>query len=98
MVGAAAEAGRRLIDAGPSLAVLGVEGAGNVAVWPGGQLFVPFDDTTVVDTTGGGDALTAALAVALLDGTAPGAALRQAVAAAADTVAHAGGRPSRTLR
>jgi ribokinase len=97
LVDAAFDAGRRLLDAGPSLAVLGVEGAGNVAVWPGGQRFLPFGDTTVVDTTGGGDALTAALTVALLEGTAPGAALQRAVTAAAEAVARAGGRPPPAL-
>jgi ribokinase len=90
--------GRRLLDAGPSIAVLGVEGAGNVAVWAGGQRFVPFDDTPVVDTTGGGDTLTAALTVALLAGDDPGRALRRAVEATADTVAHPGGRPALTGR
>jgi ribokinase len=85
--------GRGLLDAGPDLVVLGVEGAGNVAVWEGGQVFVPFGDAEVVDTTGGGDSLTAALTVALLGGRGPEDAVRRAVAAAADTVSRAGGRP-----
>ncbi len=85
---------RRLLGSGPRVVVVGVEGAGNVAVWPDGELFVPFGDTEVVDTTGGGDSLTAALTVALLAGDDPAAALRRAVGAAADTVGRPGGRPS----
>ena len=86
-------AAHRLLDAGPSVVVLGVEGAGNAVAWADGELFVPFDDTPVVDTTGGGDTLTAALTVALLDGVDPGRALQRAARATADTVSHAGGRP-----
>ncbi|WP_214406568.1 PfkB family carbohydrate kinase [Pseudonocardia lacus] len=93
-VGRVLAAAHRLLDAGPSIVVLGVEGAGNVAAWADGELFVPFDDTPVVDTTGGGDTLTAALTVALLDGDDPGRALRWAVEATADTVSRAGGRPA----
>jgi ribokinase len=90
--------GRRLLGAGPSVVVLGVEGAGNLAVWGDGELFVPFGDTEVVDTTGGGDTLTAALTVALLDGDDPGRALRRAVEATAGTVAVPGGRPALARR
>ncbi|MEV4133373.1 PfkB family carbohydrate kinase [Dactylosporangium sp. NPDC049742] len=51
-----------------------------------------------VDTTGGGDALTAALTAALLDGATPREAAREAVAAAGRVVTHAGGRPGLTPR
>ena len=47
----------------------------------------------VTDTTGAGDALTAALAVALLNGDVPDRAARLAAAAATVTVGHPGGRP-----
>jgi ribokinase len=87
-------AAHRLLDAGPSVVVLGVEGAGNLAVWADGELFVPFDDTPVVDTTGGGDTFTATLTVALLDGDDPGRALRRAAEATAGTVSRVGGRPA----
>ncbi|MCO1656986.1 PfkB family carbohydrate kinase [Pseudonocardia humida] len=87
-------AAHRLLDTGPSVVALGVEGAGNVVAWADGELFVPFDDTPVVDTTGGGDTLTAVLTVALLDGDDPGRALRRAAEATAGTVSHAGGRPA----
>ncbi|GAA4693308.1 PfkB family carbohydrate kinase [Pseudonocardia yuanmonensis] len=98
---AAVDAGRRLVDDGLGVAVLGVERdePGNVAVWAGGEVFLPLEDPGPegpVDTTGGGDALTAGLAVTLLrDPSAdPGAALAVGVAAAASTVRHPGGRPA----
>jgi ribokinase len=56
-------------------------------------VLLPLTDEKVVDTTGGGDAFTAALTAALLRGAAPEAAARQAVAAAGVTVRHPGGRP-----
>lgn len=89
-------AARELRRRGPRLVVLGAEGAGNVAVWDGGERTEPLADVDVVDTTGGGDAMTAALAVALRAGHGPARALRAGAAAAADTVGHPGGRPSLT--
>ncbi|HEV2782761.1 MAG TPA: PfkB family carbohydrate kinase [Actinophytocola sp.] len=68
-------------------------GDGNVFVWDGGQLVLPLVDTDVVDTTGSGDAFTAALASTLRRGHEPQTAARFAVAAAAATVGHPGGRP-----
>lgn len=90
----ALRAGRELVAAGPRLVALGVEDAGNAFVWPDGELFLPFGDAEVVDTTGAGDALVAALTAALLRGAEPESAARQAVAAAARTVGHPGGRPA----
>ncbi|BCJ70082.1 PfkB family carbohydrate kinase [Polymorphospora rubra] len=87
-----------LLAAGPGLLVLGVRRAGNLAVWQDprwgeGHLLVPLTGADVVDTTGAGDALTAALTVALLRGDPPPDAVRHAVAAAGATVRHPGGRP-----
>ncbi|MFB6391793.1 PfkB family carbohydrate kinase [Polymorphospora lycopeni] len=88
-----------LLAAGPGLLVLGLGGAGNLAVWRDprwgeGHLLVPLTAEHVVDTTGAGDALVAALTVALLRGDPPPAAVRYAVAAAGATVGHPGGRPA----
>jgi ribokinase len=84
---------------GPSLFAFG-----NFFVWRGerwgdGEVLVPLTDERVVDTTGAGDALTAALTVALLRGVPPEKAAHYAIAAAGATVGHPGGRPDlRTLR
>ncbi len=49
---------------------------------------------TAVDGTAAGDAFTAALTLALLDGADDGAALRRACAAGALAAAHPGAQPS----
>ncbi|MBO3737839.1 PfkB family carbohydrate kinase [Actinoplanes flavus] len=85
-------AARRLMRSGPGLLALGVSG-GNLFVWRDGHLLVPLTDEKTVDTTGAGDALTAALTAALLRGRPPEEAARYAVAAAGVTVRHPGGRP-----
>ncbi|MBW0101336.1 PfkB family carbohydrate kinase [Pseudonocardia sp. KRD291] len=84
---------RSLHEAGPDTVLLGVEGAGNVALRAGGEEFLPLADVDVLDPTGAGDAMTAALAVALDEGADPADAVRRAVDAAASTVQRAGGRP-----
>jgi ribokinase len=92
---------RDLLHAGPSLVALALDPLGNLFVWPGGHLLVPFTRTPVIDTTGAGDALTAALTAALIRGDEPDQAARLAVAAASATVGHPGGRPdlnSQSLR
>ncbi|SFB19341.1 ribokinase [Amycolatopsis marina] len=88
--------GRELLRSGPSLVAVDVAGKGNAVVWPDGQVFLPLIDTEVVDTTGAGDAFTAALTVALDHGAPPPQAARTAVAAAASSVERAGGRPDLT--
>jgi ribokinase len=90
-------AARELLAAGPGLVALGLPD-GNLFAWDDprwgtGDALLPLTDEKVVDTTGGGDAFTAALTAALLRGAAPEAAARQAVAAAGVTVRHPGGRP-----
>jgi ribokinase len=95
-----AESGRRaardLLERGPQLVAVAVDGVGNAFAWPGDDLVLPLTGTHVVDTTGGGDAFTAALTCALTAGRTPWHAARLAVAAAGATVAHPGGRPDLT--
>ncbi|WP_234361605.1 PfkB family carbohydrate kinase [Plantactinospora sp. BB1] len=92
-------AAEKLLHAGPGLVVLGLGPAGNLFVWADrrwgqGHLLVPLTEERVVDTTGAGDALTAALTVALLRGDPPPDAARYAVAAGGASVGHPGGRPA----
>ena len=93
--------GRELVEAGLRVVVLAAANAGNLLVWrtdDGGieDELIPLTDETVVDTTGAGDALVAALTAALLRGDAPPTAARLGVMAAGDTVTHRGGRPTLT--
>ncbi|WIM93021.1 PfkB family carbohydrate kinase [Actinoplanes oblitus] len=83
---------RALLDNGPRLLALGVTD-GNLFVWRDGHLHLPLTAENVVDTTGGGDAFTAALTVSLLRGEDPATAARWAVAASGATVGHPSGRP-----
>ncbi|MCW2702140.1 MAG: rbsK [Blastococcus sp.] len=62
--------------------------------WADGEVLVPLLGGPPVDPTGAGDAYVAALAATLLGGAGPEDAAWVAAAAAADTVAHAGGRPA----
>lgn len=87
------KAGVMLLAHGLDLAVLEVAGHGNVFVSRAGYEFLPHDDADVVDTTGAGDALVATLTCALMRGQELRTAARAAVAAAASTTEHAGGRP-----
>jgi len=86
--------GRDLLRRGPSLVAFAVSSEGNAFVWPDGEALIPLVDTPVVDTTGAGDALVAGLVAALLRGEKVRQAARFAVAAAAATVGHLGGRPN----
>lgn len=92
--GDAIQAGQQVLRAEPSLAVLGAAADGNVAVWEGGAAVLPHVDVDVVDTTGGGDAFTAALTLALMQGQTAVEAGRRASAAAALTVGHWAAVPS----
>jgi ribokinase len=92
---AALRAGRALLGRGPSLVALATAG-GNVFVWDDEHCVIPHVDTEIRDTTGAGDAFVAALTAALTRGQNPRQAARLAVAAAAATVGHPGGRPDLT--
>ncbi|MDT7797015.1 MAG: ribokinase [Actinomycetota bacterium] len=92
----AADAAADLRRRGPSLVVLEVSGRGNLFAGPDGTWFVPNVETEVVDTTGAGDALVATLTAALTRRRPFETAARLAVAAAAATTEHAGGRPHLT--
>jgi len=89
----AARAAAELRRRGPSLVVLEVSGEGNLFAGPEGSWFVPHVETEVVDPTGAGDALVAALTAALTRRRPLETAACLAVAAAAATTEHAGGRP-----
>ncbi|MEV4712556.1 PfkB family carbohydrate kinase [Micromonospora sp. NPDC049374] len=95
------KAAEDVLDTGPALIVLGLGPIGNLFVWRhqhwgSGSLLTPLSSDKAVDTTGAGDALTAALTVALLRGDTPASAASYAVAAAGATVRHPGGRPALT--
>ncbi|WP_236808698.1 PfkB family carbohydrate kinase [Amycolatopsis albispora] len=90
---AALRAGRELLDQGPSLVVLEAGQDGNAFVWPDGEVVLPLTGGRPVDTTGGGDAMVAALTFALTRGAGPHKAAALAVAASGATVARPGGRP-----
>ena len=85
-----------LLGEGPSLVALAIGGIGNLIAWPEDCILLPLTETQVVDTTGAGDAFTAALIMALAQGGSPHRAGRLAVAAAGATVGHPGGRPALT--
>jgi ribokinase len=87
------KAGVMLLAHGLDLAVLEVAGHGNVFVSRAGYEFLPHGDAHVVDTTGAGDALVATLTCAFTRGQDLRTAAHAAVAAAASTTGHAGGRP-----
>jgi ribokinase len=92
----AVRAGTELLGRGPALVVLEVAGQGNVFVEASGHEFVPLADVEVADTTGSGDALVATLIAARTRGVPLREAARLAVAAAAATARHPGGRPRLT--
>ncbi|WP_410564927.1 PfkB family carbohydrate kinase [Amycolatopsis sp. cmx-4-61] len=93
-VASAARAAADLRQRGPSLVVLEVSGQGNLFAGPEGTWFVPDVETEVVDPTGAGDALVATLTAALTRRRPLETAASLAVAAAAATTEHAGGRPN----
>ncbi|NKQ57419.1 ribokinase [Amycolatopsis sp. K13G38] len=96
-VQSAVEVGNSLLEYGLSLVVLEVSGQGNVFVTRAGYEFLPLAEVEVVDTTGAGDALVATLTYGLVAGKPVPEAARLAVAAAAQTGRHAGGRPRLSL-
>jgi len=85
-----------ILRRGPGLVALAVGDVGNYFAWPEGDLLLPLTKTPVADTTGAGDAFTAALITALHADQPPESAAQFAVAAAGATVGHPGGRPALT--
>jgi ribokinase len=82
-----------VLEDGPSLLAVAQADA-NLFIWRGGRLRVPLTDEKVVDTTGGGDAFTAALTAALLRKLSYEQAAHLATEAAGKTVTHVSGRPA----
>jgi ribokinase len=100
-VSTVADAGKLAADLlrqGPSLVALAVGDLGNLIAWPDDTVFLPRPDTPVVDATGAGDALVAGLIAALAQGGDPRRAAHMAVAAAAASAGHPGGRPGLSPR
>jgi ribokinase len=100
-------AAAELLAAGPRLVSLAAGEDGDLVAWragrppaaddprwAGGAVLVPHLAEAPADPTGAGDASVAALAAALLGGATPEDAAWRAAAAAALTVARAGGRPA----
>jgi ribokinase len=97
----AARAAAAILDQGPGLVALAAGDTGNYFAWRDkawgtGELLLPLTGTPIADSTGAGDAFTAALIASLDSGQQPEAAARWAVAAAGATVGHPGGRPQLT--
>ena len=92
----ARRAAKNILGQGPTLVALAVGAAGNYFAWPGGELLLPLTKTPVADTTGAGDAFTAALIAALHADEPPESAARLATAAAGATAGRPGGRPALT--
>jgi ribokinase len=95
-VGTATRAAADLRRRGPALVVLEVAGLGTLFAGDDGTWFVPHIETEVVDPSGAGDALVATLTAALTRRRPLETAACLAVAAAAATTEHAGGRPCLT--
>jgi len=83
-IGAAA---RRLVQSGVDLAIITLGAAGLYYATSAESGRIPPFPVDVVDTTGAGDALTAAVAYGLLEGMSPEETVRLGTAAAAQTIA-----------
>ncbi|QGZ42157.1 ribokinase [Pseudoduganella flava] len=83
---------------GPALLAVSRGARGAVLAVPGAFMTQPAFATTVVDTTGAGDAFNGALLAALLEGQAPDAALRFACAAGSLAVTAVGARAALPVR
>lgn len=92
--GEAADAARELVASGSSFVALAAGEEGNAFAWPGGDLCVPLAEGPVVDSTGAGDAMVAAIVFGLAACWPYPAIARAAARAAAMTVSRLGGRPA----
>lgn len=81
--GSALKAARQLIDRGVKSVIVQAGDEGNLAVWAGGQQWLPKYAVKSIDATGAGDAFAAALAVELARGASVSDAAIFANAAAA---------------
>ena len=84
------EAGLALREAGPEIVVVTLGADGAIFVGDNGTEKVPAQDTTVVDTTGAGDAFTAGLIHAYLDDCGWSEALEMGCAVSAMKISHLG--------
>lgn len=94
----AARAARILRAQGPATAAVQAGGDGDLIQTAEHEVRLPHAPVAVADPTGGGDAFTATLLVALRQGAGLEEAGRLASAAAAHTVVHLGGRPTFSAR
>jgi len=92
------EMAARLLELGAQKVVLKLGAEGALAAWPGGMERVPAFAVDPVDTTGAGDAFTAALAVSLAEGKDLPTATRVACAAGALATTVFGAAPSMPTR
>jgi ribokinase len=84
------EAGLSLREAGPEIVVVTLGADGAIFVSENGTVMVPAQDTTVIDTTGAGDAFAAGLIHAYLDDREWSEALEMGCAMAAIKISHLG--------
>jgi ribokinase len=87
---AAVQAARQLLQAGPQAVVLKLGGRGALLLTEETEVHVPAFPVDVVDTTGAGDAFSAALTIAVAEGLPLREAARRANAAGALTVTRFG--------
>jgi ribokinase len=87
-------AAREMLRAGPRAVVVKMGAAGAVVCTPGGESPVPAFPVVPVDTTGAGDAFTAAMTVAIAEGADLGTAARRGCAAGALAVSRFGTMPA----
>lgn len=90
----ARRAAETLLDRGVGAAIVEAGRRGDLAVWRDGECWLPHLNVRAVDTTGAGDAFTAALAVQLTEGQTLAEAGRFASAAAALTTTRLGAMPA----
>jgi ribokinase len=90
----ARRAAESLLECGPRIAVVQAGDEGDLLLARDEAVRLPRLPVSMVDPTGGGDALVASLVVLLAQGMKLEPAGRLAAAAAAHTVSHLGGRPT----